>query len=73
MTRIQIVNNTDLSITRVGNVIDFINNRTQGETCYYGKYFYYEIGLSDKKYSVKIRCLKRYTQYVFEVVEDEVI
>ncbi len=66
MTKILIINNTNLLYYHIGEMIDYINETHKNDTNYYGKLSYYEIQLNEKCYKITIQTLKKYTKYIIE-------
>lgn len=65
----KIVNNSCLSNEKIGRIIDFIQNRDNGETHYYNQLEYVMVGLNNVKVEVLIRYLKKYTEWIFNEVK----
>ena len=61
----RIINNTDLSYSTIGLIIDNIQDKTKGSTNYYGKVEWCEVEVALKKIRVQIRYLKRYVEWRF--------
>lgn len=62
----KIINNTDLSYSTIGLIIDNIMDKNKGSTNYYGKVEWCEIEVALKKIKVIIRYLKRYIEWRFD-------
>ena len=62
----KIINNTDLSYSTIGLIIDNIMDKNKGSTNSYGKVEWCEIEVALKKIKVKIRYLKRYIEWRFD-------
>lgn len=62
----KIVNNTDLSYSTIGLIIDEIQSKSKGNTIYYGKVEWCEVEIALKKIRVQIRYLKRYVEWRFD-------
>lgn len=61
----KIINNTDLSYSTIGLIIDNIMDKNKGSTNYYGKVELCEVEVALKKIRVQIRYLKRYVEWRF--------
>ena len=61
-----IINNTDLSYSTIGLIIDNIQDKAKGSTNYYGKVELCEVEVALKKIRVQIRYLKRYVEWRFD-------
>ena len=62
----KIVNNTDLPYKVIGQIIDDTILKTNADTIYYGKVYYFEVESIYKKYKVQITYFKRYVEWRFE-------
>lgn len=62
----KIINNTDLSYSTIGLIIDEIMDKNKGNTNYYGKEEWCKVEVAMKKIRVEIRYLKRYIEWKFE-------
>lgn len=62
----KIINNTDLSYSTIGLIIDEIQEKSKGNTNYYGKVEWCEIKVALKKIRVQIRYLKKYVEWRFD-------
>lgn len=65
--KIMVINNTDLSIRRIGEIIDKIIDEGKEDTIYYGKKdkFIIKHLHSEKDYKIELEYLKSYTKWVF--------
>lgn len=61
----KIINETDLSYSTIGLIIDNIMESNTGNTMYYGKVEWTVIEFAGKKINVQIRYLKRYVEWRF--------
>lgn len=61
----KIINETDLSYSTIGLIIDNIMESNTGNTMYYGKIELTIVKVVGKKINVQIRYLKRYVEWRF--------
>jgi len=61
----KIINETDLSYSTIGLIIDNIMESNTGNTMYYGKVEWTIVEVAHKKINVQIRYLKRYVEWRF--------
>lgn len=71
MLTIQIINYTNLTYQEIGNMIDYINSYTEGNTNYYGKISWCVMEIKHTKYRVTIQTLKKYTKFIIEEEKNE--
>ncbi len=62
----KIINNTDLSYSTIGVIIDNIIEKNVGDTNYYGKIDWCEMEVALRKIKVQIRYLKKYVEWRFD-------
>ena len=65
---IKIINQTSLSYSQVGELIDLIIKTTDGETHYYGQIQGCNVKYDNMKIRIQIRYLKQYVEWNFEEV-----
>lgn len=61
----KIINETDLSYSTIGSIIDNIIESNKGNTAYYGKVELAIVEVARKKINVQIRYLKKYVEWRF--------
>lgn len=67
MTKIAVMNHTDLPIELIGKVIDHYTNYTdEEETLYFGKTDSIKFKMFEKEYKVTVRYMKKEIQYIIE-------
>lgn len=62
---LKIINETDLSYSTIGLIIDNIIESNNGNTMYYGKVEWTVVEFGGHKIKVQIRYLKRYVEWRF--------
>lgn len=62
----KIINNTDLSYSTIGLIIDNIIEKNTGNTNYYGKIEWCEVEVALQKIKIQIRYLKKYVEWRFD-------
>ena len=62
----KIINNTDLSYSTIGLIIDNIIEKNAGNTNYYGKVEWCEVEIALQKIKIQIRYLKKYVEWRFD-------
>ena len=64
-----IINKTDLSYRRIGEIMDLIIKEGKEDTIYYGKVEWSRVKAGDIVIDVQIRYLKRYVEWIFKEVK----
>lgn len=62
----KIINNTDLSYSTIGLIIDNIIEKNTGNTNYYGKVELCKVEIAMQKINIQIRYLKKYVEWRFD-------
>ena len=64
----KIVNETDLSYSTIGLIIDNIMEKDTGSTHYYGQIEWTIVEMAHRKIKVQIRYLKKYVEWRFSEI-----
>lgn len=62
----KIINNTDLSYSSIGLLMDNVIEKSIGDTIYYGKIDILNINFACREIKIQIRYLKKYVEWRFD-------